>query len=392
MFGPLFYSTLAVAVLALGVRVYISVWPAIQERREWQSLVSNLHHPDAKTVEAAAEALARRNFGIAQPYLVELARDPRGEIRAIACRSLVSVWADPTRVAAVLAAAVGDPEDGVRLEAARGYARLPVYAAQSPSESPGLPRDLRAQGLKALLWLLKDRAIEVRVAAAEALGGYGADPGVAAALAAAATGDEDHGVRFAAARALLSVNGPSDPTAVRALVALAADPYLGADRRAILDVLKGSGQEARDQALAALVGLLTTGDEDILPEVISCLQSVEPPPRAVLPALERLLSAKEPTLRGLAGMAIATIEGKQSPRAVAALIGVITDPNVSPDTRQLALGTLHESNPAALAKVAPALFRQLGDADPNVRRVAHEMLGEIIAEIPAELPDPAAKD
>jgi HEAT repeat protein len=88
-----------------------------------------------------------------------------------------------------------------------------------------------------------------------------------------------------------------------------------------------------------------------------------------------------------AGMAIVTIEGKESPRAVAILLRMITDATLPQGWRQNALDTVREVKPAALAKATPDLIRQLGDASVDVRRTALELLSMIIHDTRAVLPD-----
>jgi HEAT repeat protein len=254
---------------------------------------------------------------------------------------------------------------------------------------PGLPAASRVANLNALRLLLKDRSSAVRASAADALGEFGPDPGSATDLA-AATGDKDRAVRFAAARALLRVKGTGDRTATRTLVALVADPEPVPDRRVVLDVLKVTSEEVQDHAVAALAGLLTDGDLSVRPEVIECLPAAGPRARAALPALEGLLHDEDPVLRGTAGLAIATIEGNQSARAVAVLLEMVADATLPQDRRQSALSALFGfENTAALAKATPPLIRQLGDENAAIRFSALGLLSSIIGNVRAEMPGPS---
>ena len=144
----------------------------------------------------------------------------------------------------------------------------------------------------------------------------------------------------------------------------------------------------QEKALTALAGLLSHGDPLVLAELIECLTVAGPRARAsLLPALEKLLYAEDPGTRAAAAKAITTMEERESPRVMAVMADLITEKILPQDLRLEALGRVHERNPAALAKVTPALIRQLGDPSADVRRAALELLSQIIEDTPARLPD-----
>ena len=201
--------------------------------------------------------------------------------------------------------------------------------------------------------------------------------------------DGDRDVRLAAAKALLAVNGPGDPSAARVLVALIADPEPVGDRHQVLAALAAAGAETREQAVAALAGLLTRADPSVLPDVIDCLAAAGPVAKSALPTLEGLLKNKDANVRGSVGIAVAAIEGKGSPRAVKVLVGLVSDAEVPTGWRLAALESVREANPSALAGATPDLIRQLGDTDAGVRVAALEMLSQIVLDTRAELPGPA---
>jgi HEAT repeat protein len=131
--------------------------------------------------------LVTKGSEVVLPYLLEAARGPRSDARSLACQLLVEVYADPAVVVPVLAAAAGDDRDTVRLETARDVGRMHAYAAMSVRSgyaAPGLTSDLKANSLETLSRLLKDRASEVRAAAAEAHGEFAPDPAATAGLVA----------------------------------------------------------------------------------------------------------------------------------------------------------------------------------------------------------------
>ncbi|HZW32657.1 MAG TPA: HEAT repeat domain-containing protein [Isosphaeraceae bacterium] len=392
VFGPLFSSTLVVALIATVSTGIATVWPRIQEWSATRSLAAALRGDDARGREAAAAALAQKGDGSGLPYLREAARDARAEVRALACRYLPRVWPDPSAAVPVLLAAAGDDQEEVRLEAARGLGRVSgavaLIAWQSSGMPPGWTLGWRPESREALLRLLKDRSAAVRAAAAESLGEFHPDPMVASALV-AATGDADRAVRLAVARALI-FRWDRDRTAIRTLVAMVADPEPVPDRKAVLEILKWAGNEAWDQAAAALTELLSHADPLVLPDVINSLTALGDPARAALPALERLWTTKDTDLRAAVGQAIVAIEGRETPRGIAILLEMIADATIPTEQRQAALWTVMEVSPSALVKVTPSLVRQLSDAQSDVRVSAAELLSNIVRTVPAEIPDPMA--
>ena len=446
LFGPLFYSTLVIALL-VGIyaailnapEIFEHVGRALNERREVQSLAEGLRAEDAAARDRAAQRLMAKGLEVSMPILREAARDPRGEVRAVACRSMAEGWGDPSQSFPSLIAAAGDGDELVRLEAARGLGRLAVSLSRlrglrSPSGVPGgLTSAQRDDSVRVLRRLLKDPSSLVRAAAAGALGEFGPDPSASADLTAAA-GDDDRAVRLAAARSLVKVNGPGDATAARALIAMLADPGPVPDRPEILQVVSGLSDAVQDQAVAALAGLLSRGDPAVVPDVLACLPMAGPRAKAALPALEAMLDHAEPALRAAAGMAIVAIEGdeglqallnapsagmsmammgaggmpmggagmspmsggagmappatggKASPRVVAVLVRILGDAEVPLEMRMNALGMTQAVAPATLAKATPDLIRQLADPRPNVRRAALDLLNGIIDATPVELP------
>jgi HEAT repeat protein len=396
VFGRLFYSTLVIALVAAGYKGVITAWPRIAEWRELRSLEGDLRSADPITREAAVGPLSRKGIAVCVPYLLQAARDPREEVRALACRSLVSVGADSPTVLPVLIGAAGDDESEVRREAAVGFGRLAAYAPQAARWSREWPAGLTpgesSECVRVLCRLLKDREVTVRAASARSLGETGPDPAAHDDLVAALR-DDYRAVRFAAARALLRADGAAEPSAVAIFVALFSDPEWVADDREALEALKDLGAEVQGQALLAIAGLLARVDlsdrrNEIRHHAIDTLVTFGPAARPALPALEALLNDTDPDLRAHAVLAVVAIEGKDRPGMSARLLGIVTDRAFTFDRRTAALGVLREISPAAMAKASQALIRQLGDADRDVRGVAVTLLIDIVNETPAEMPSP----
>ena len=235
------------------------------------------------------------------PYLVEAAHDSRSDRRVLACRYLITAGINPEIAVPILVAAAGDTDPTVRFEATSSFGRLVRGGAFGMAQFMSTPLsmaavDFRAASIPALRRLLKDQAGTTRVAAAEALGHFGLDAGAAADLV-EATGDQERDVRLAAAQALLRVNGSSDPSAGRTLVALVADPEPIADRRAVLDVVLSASTELQDQAAVALAALLNADEISTNADVMECLVTMGSRRRAALPAIERQLDDEDPAQR-----------------------------------------------------------------------------------------------
>jgi HEAT repeat protein len=395
MFGPLFYTTVVVAILLTALTEVYTGFPMVTEWLRERSLIRSLRADDSGEREAAATTLVKLGSGSAVPQLIAAARDPRADLRAMACRYLIRAGAELDVVVPILVAAANDVEENVRYEAACAFGCLispgvPGRAQLIVTSHGELSPSLRSASIKALRRLVYDQASPTRILAADALGLFGPDPEAAADLA-AVTGDNDRDVRFAAARALLKVGGPNDPVAGRTLVALVADPEAIADRRAILDVVLSAGEDVRGQAVAALARLVAGVDlphdkDDIHGDVVDCLVSCGPRARAALPTIERLLNAEDPVERATAGIAAATIEGNASPRSISILLNMIDDLAIAPESRQAALEKIREFNEAELVKATPILIRQLGSKSADVRLTAMGMLASIIENTPALMP------
>jgi HEAT repeat protein len=390
MFGPLFYTTAAIAIAILLFKL-VQIGAELPKKVvEWQrqrAMIGALWAEDSRGREAAAKALVRDGSGTALPCLLEAARASRSELRMLACRYLVEFSTEQEVVVPTLIAAASDSDPGVRLEAALALGRFQHAVASRVAVTPsgGTASGLRTEIITALRRLLADNASATRVAAADALGRFGPDTATAADLV-TATRDQERDVRFAASRALLKVGGANDPSAGQTLVALVGDPEPIADRRAVLDVVMSAGAATQEQAAAVLADLLNDADTSIDADVIDCLMPLGPRARVALPALGRLLDDEDPAHRALAGIAFATIGGKSEPRAIPTLLRILDDLSLAPEWRQSALGKIQELDEARLVKATPILIRQLASKDQDVRFAAMELLGQVVSETPVELP------
>jgi hypothetical protein len=390
IFGPLTYATLAVGGVAIVISGSITARQRFQEWAETRQLIAQARVGQ----EAAVLELAHR-MGPEQvlPYLHEAARSSLASVRASGVRTLTTVTGDPAQLVSVLSNGAADPDDTVRLEAARGLTRVPGVAAMRRGGNLPLEHAVRAEALRALERLRGDPSPSIRVAAVASLTAYAprsgahqvADASVTSALV-SSTHDKDPEVRFAAVQALREVNGPEDPSTVEGALKLIADLDSPVERRKLVELLHESSAAVQARAVAELVKLLEPFDPNLLPDVLDGLVAAGPQARPALPILERLRAHQEPMVRTLSAQAIVAIEGPQTPRGAAALIAMITDASLPQDARFEALNRVRELGPTVLATATPGLIRQLGDPALEVRMTAHSLLAGVLEMTPAKVP------
>ncbi len=391
-FGAFTYAALLAASLAVlyhGVELAV---PKLEGWLEQRRILQKLRSPDIKTRQRIVESLEKQSFDFARPFLLEAINDPSLDISIAACRLLAYQDADPRPLMPVLAAAVNDEKIEIRSETARILGKIlarttgETRAAVDGSASPAV--QVRSQCLAVLYRLLKDRTGDVRAEAADSLGDAGLDTTVASELATAA-GDPDRRARLAIAGSLLRINGSGDRTAAGLLVSMVTDREPVSDRSLAFKLLMQTREETWNQAMVAMVELLTHADPLVQPDVLACLSDAGARAHAVLPALEKLLDDPEPATRATAVMAILRIEDQNTPRLIAVMIPMIADKSLSQECRMDMLARIKETTPAALSKATPGLIRQLGDGDANIRRGALDLLSQIIEDTRAEIPSQA---
>lgn len=385
MFGPLFYTTAAIATVLLGIRgigLLREVW---RERNEIQGWIAGLKAPNENTRTLSASHLLAKSPEVAMSNLVEATRDPRGEVRTSAYRALINEWTDAPAIEALWDAAK-DGRTEMRRVAAQALGNVPLFESlwkvRARSDSEGW----RRRSLAVLRRLLKgDGASTVREAAAVSLAKFGRESATIDTLA-AATNDPDPAVRLASAQALFNLNGPDDQLAVKTLVDLVADPEPIPDRVAIMEVLQGTDSAARERAIVALIGRLAGDDPALDQDVIACLSMGGTQAHVAVAVLEKLVANDDPGTRLAAGMAIVSILGQDHEKSIAALLDIIVDPPIDQESRNNAIGMVRWSKPKALTNVTPTLILQLGAKSETVRMDACALLSDILQSVPAVMP------
>ncbi len=249
------------------------------------------------------------------------------------------------------------------LASADAYRELAAVRAYSEER----PRDTTNIAVPALIEALKDRDVDVRRAAAQALANLEdprAVPGLIAAL-----GDGDAQVRASAAMALGSLE---DRRAVPGLLGLLKDSSVEVRRYAlsalsnfpdgvpvdvVLATMNDADPEMRQVAISYALSRFHEGDED------------SPADPRFVAAFTRLLKDPSADIRQMAVSAVAQAGLTQAP---AELLAMASDK--SADVRQqvaYALGHIGD------AKAVPALKTLLSDANADVREAAINGLSEV---------------
>ncbi len=284
-----------------------------------------------------------------------------------------------TRVEA-LRAALGDRAPNVRATAAAALARLGCQAAEVAP---------------ALVATMKDEMPEVRVLSATALGRVApGDEKAIETLGLALTGDPDVDVRNAAASALgwmgtqaaaagpvliRALNDCDETVRVHVIVALGRIGPADGSFATVLKIIADQDPSAdfRIWAIRAL-GLIGAKSNNVVPTLLKMLDDANVdirnaaayslgeirPTRAVLPALLGKLNDGNPSERSLAACTLGMLGPEVATEALPALIRALRDED--DDVRKGALASLMEFREAA-APAAPALRQALNDRCPAIR-------------------------
>ncbi len=388
VFGPL---TLAVIVIGALVSLYFLIELADPTMARWSRewlLNRRLQSSSVGERLNALGAVDEEDASFSRTTLLGATRDPEVDVRLAACRRLSNRGLESQPILRVLESDAADAIAEARAEVAE---ILGIIAHREGMEARltvvGPPREATpiVRCRDTLLRLLRDPAIRVRVAAATALGNTPPDSETSLALGESAL-DPDQDLRMAVAGSLLKLNGRDDPKAVALLCGLVTEPEPIADRAGLVSLLNQAGEASQRRVIAALVEFLKRADPLILPELISDLSEVSPKAGLAVPALDDFLDHPDSVVRAAAALTLAMLEEKPSPRALKALVRMITDAELTGERRSEALNRLQELAPGMLSEATPELVRQLGDANVIVRRSAIELLAPILEDRPAVLP------
>ena len=263
-------------------------------------------------------------------WLAGALRSASPSSRAGASRVLSEMVPPPAEAAEALAAALEDPDEKVRGNAARALAAYPpetlalsresfisalFRAARSPDESASVWASITLvrMGAPAGKWLagaLKAADPAARAGAALVISRMFPPPAEAAGAALAALKDSDPAVRLAAAGALgvYAMTAPSALPKTAALELAAALKGGDAALRSALIFSLGRLAPKNRRAAAALVGALEDGDLEVKKSAASAVRALGPAARKALPALRENLKSRDCSLRSLSAAALLAID------------------------------------------------------------------------------------
>jgi HEAT repeat protein/beta-lactamase regulating signal transducer with metallopeptidase domain len=238
-------------------------------------------------------------------------------------------------------------------------ASRPGQGTTSDSQAPANPQG-RDTAVPALLSVLKDENVAVRLAAVQALGNL-EDPRAVDALVQALRTDSDAGVREAAASALGEIESAR---AVPGLIAALGSERVAAVRAKIAWAL-GEIEDAR--AVEALGAAVRDPEVEVRRQVVWALGEIES--ATAVPMLIPALRDADAETRKQAAWALGEIE---SPDAIDALATATKDANA--EVRKEAVSALGQIEDK---RALPALTVAIGDAEVEVRRQAIEAIGQL---------------
>jgi HEAT repeat protein len=357
--------TPARTVAALGLVLAVSAPAALAAHRggvraRARAALHGLGDPDPAVRRTAAAALARAGApAMAAPRLAAALQDPDESVRAEAARGLQAPGPEDVAAVDALVAALGDSSGLVRGRAARG-----LWTATGGRVRARVPPD---RLLAALLESAKEAGSgdmpDPDLVLALAAAGRSATPQLAAAL-----GDADARVRWHAAAALMQLRRGAREAA----------PAL---RRAMDDgewaVRNAAGRALEDvvdkQSVPMLAQALTDPSPETRYHVARALARVGPGSAAAVPVLEAALRDPDWEVRMEAAWALSAV-GPAAAATEPALRDALRDPD--PQVRASAAWALAGVGGARTSSVA-ALRQVLGDEDRQAREAAAGALARV---------------
>ena len=286
--------------------------------------------------------------------------DPAPNVRATAAAALGRLGRQAEEVAPALLATMKDKMPEVRVLSATALGRI----------APGDEKAIETLGLA----LTEDPDVNVRNAAASALGWMGPQAAAAGPVMIRALNDRDGTVRVHVIVALGRI-GPADGSFATVLKTIAEqDP--SADFRIWAIRALGLIGAKSNIVVPTLLKMLDDANVDIRDAAAYQLGEIRPT-REVLPALLGKLNDGKPSERSLAACTLGMLGPEVATKAVPALIRALGDED--DDVRKGALASLMEFREAA-APAAPAVRQALNDRCPAIRSDAELALKCIAGE------------
>lgn len=367
-FGPLFYLTAIVALIAVASMPF---WKTgIQQYRAWR-LSRQLHDAAVEVRREAADGLVQLGPA-ATWWVIRATRDPDPQVRLISC-SILGRSADINAIRPIeaLIASTKDSDPAVRAGALEQLGPLIVRYGALPEG------ELRERMLRSLCTALDDASPQVRQAAGWALWNLGPMARPAIGDLNRALNGADKSLRILAADALLRI----DPTTARPGVSASLQPLL-TDQSIRLDhwrlvqvLVRAQGEEA---TVAMLAPLLHHADLGTRLQAINDLTAHCTGAESLKPLLIKQLSSDDEALRDEAAIYLLKHEPTLASRAIDILADQMADPRAGSYFPAQLVKDVKLSSPESLTPLARGLVERLSRANnPQTRLNAIMALGEI---------------
>ncbi len=317
-------------------------------------LIKQLQDKDPETRQDAAVLLGRMGPAAkeAVPALVAALKD-----EAVASRAAIALTQIGAAAVPALGKALKDPDQSVRLQAARVLGNL------GPAAREALPD---------LVDALSGANGPVRALAARAVGRIGAPARPTVPHLLVLLKDPDQRAREAAVRALIRIGPVAVENVVPALAKAVQNDDDAAVRRLAAGALGEYGPDAKG-AVTALTHALDDEEPDVKIAAAIVLGLIGPDAKPANTKLRGLVKDRNIAVALAAASALSVTDPK-NPDALQALQSALT--NREPFVRLMACNILAAMGPEARS-AAPALERLLKDSSPDVRLAAAEALVRI---------------
>jgi HEAT repeat protein len=387
VFGPLFYSTLALAaIFLLGLGAW---WIRPNISREWSmwTLSRRMGDSDPRNQTAAAKSLEEHGKE-AKSWLGWVVRSGNTEARLLACKTLAH---PPCSVVVIpdLTEALSDVDPRVRRAAAESLRAVWLVVGGACGNQ------MKDRAIEALRVATKDPSWDLRRAALWALDVVDPTQETIAADVENATHDGDPRVRAAAALMFFGC-APHSPKAIVALKEMIGDPELCGDNflqhnhmknLAIQQMTISAGEWA---VLETLMPLMTHPDAGTRINAIRLLPIPVRPIEPLHQALRRALRDGDARVRGEAARMLLTAPDQQASAEIVDALEAAVERPVE-NLFQLMwldqyLAALRKVAPGSEGRAVPSMVGVIDRLGPSEQRMMVDLLGKIGPDARAAVP------
>ena len=379
LFGPLIYSTLALAVIYL---VGLGAWwirPGLSRVWTMWTLSRRMGDSDPGGRTAAAKALGNHGKE-AQSWLGWVARSGNTEARVLACKTLAYPAQSAVGVIPDLLGALQDVDPRVRRAAAESLRAVWLQVGGACDDQ------MKNRAIEAIRAAIKDPAWDVRRAAIWAVDVVDSTKKAFVAEVENATHDSDPRVRAASALSFFDL-APHNPKAIAALENMIGDPAPCGDdfvqhnhmkNVAIQQMTMSSGESA---VLETLMPLMAHPDAETRSNAIRLLPIPVRPLEPLHAALRLALRDSDARVRGEAARMLLTAPGQHASEEIVAGLQAAVERPVE-NLYQLMwldeyLAALRNVAPGSEGRAVPSMVGAIDRLGRYEQRIMVDLLGKL---------------